>query len=61
MTTAASNSRVNEPAAANFPAEKQRVARHSMAAAAAMTLLKIAAGLLSGLAGCAFRCSTFGA
>ena len=33
------------------PAEKQRVARHSMAAAAAMTLLKLAAGLLSGSLG----------
>ena len=51
MTIAASNSRVNEPASASFPAEKQRVARHSMAAAAAMTVLKIAAGLLSGSLG----------
>jgi len=51
MTIAASNPRVNEPAAANFPAEKQRVARHSMAAAAAMTILKVGAGLLSGSLG----------
>ena len=52
MTTAASNSRRHSrPARADFPAEKQRVARHSMAAAAAMTLLKIAAGLLSGSLG----------
>ena len=51
MNPAASNSRVTEPSAANFPAEKQRVARYSMAAAAAMTLLKIAAGLLSGSLG----------
>jgi cation diffusion facilitator family transporter len=51
MTTATSNSRVNEPARAGFPAEKQRAARHSMAAAAAMTLLKIAAGILSGSLG----------
>jgi len=51
MTTAASNSRVTAPATTNFPKEKQRVARHSMAAAAALTLLKIAAGLLSGSLG----------
>ncbi len=51
MTIAASNSRVSEPASESFPAEKQRVARHSMAAAAAMTLLKIAAGILSGSLG----------
>jgi cation diffusion facilitator family transporter len=51
MTTAASNSRLNEPAAAGYPAEKQRVARHSIAAAAAMTLLKVVAGLLSGSLG----------
>lgn len=51
MTTATTNSRVNETGTAGFPAEKQRVARHSMAAAAAMTLLKIAAGLLSGSLG----------
>jgi cation diffusion facilitator family transporter len=51
MTTVASNSRANESAAAGFPKEKQRVARHSMAAAAVMTLLKIAAGLLSGSLG----------
>jgi cation diffusion facilitator family transporter len=48
---AASSSRVTEPAAASFSAEKQRVARRSMAAAAAMTLLKVAAGLLSGSLG----------
>jgi cation diffusion facilitator family transporter len=51
MTVAASNSRVNEPAAAGFSAEKQRVAWHSMAAAAAMTILKVGAGLLSGSLG----------
>ncbi|HEY1803194.1 MAG TPA: cation diffusion facilitator family transporter [Terracidiphilus sp.] len=51
MTAVASNSRINEPAEPSFSAEKQRVARHSMAAAAAMTLLKIAAGLLSGSLG----------
>src|ERR1039458_6245318 len=48
---AASSSRVTEPAAASFSAEKQRVALHSMIAAAAMTLLKVAAGLLSGSLG----------
>jgi len=36
---------------AGFSAEKQRVALHSMLAAAAMTLLKLAAGLLSGSLG----------
>jgi cation diffusion facilitator family transporter len=51
MSTVASKSRAKESDAAGFPAEKQRVARHSMAAAAAMTLLKIAAGLLSGSLG----------
>ncbi len=51
MTAVVSNSRMNEPGTASFPAEKQRVARHSMAAAAAMTLLKIAAGLVSGSLG----------
>ena len=48
---AASTSRVTEPSAPSFSAEKQRVARRSMAAAAAMTLLKVAAGLLSGSLG----------
>jgi cation diffusion facilitator family transporter len=38
-------------ARAGFPAEKRRVALHSMLAAAAMTLLKLAAGLLSGSLG----------
>jgi cation diffusion facilitator family transporter len=51
MTTTASSSRVTQPAVANFSVEKQRVARHSMAAAAVMTLLKIGAGLLSGSLG----------
>jgi cation diffusion facilitator family transporter len=51
MTTTASSSRVTPPAVASFSAEKQRVARHSMAAAAVMTLLKIGAGLLSGSLG----------
>jgi cation diffusion facilitator family transporter len=36
---------------AGFSAEKRRVARHSMLAAAVMTLLKLAAGLLSGSLG----------
>lgn len=36
---------------AGFSAEKRRVARHSMLAAAAMTLLKLGAGLLSGSIG----------
>ena len=36
---------------AGFSAEKRRVARYSMLAAAAMTLLKIAAGILSGSLG----------
>jgi cation diffusion facilitator family transporter len=51
MTTTASSSRVTPPVVASFSAEKQRVARHSMAAAAVMTLLKIGAGLLSGSLG----------
>ncbi len=51
MTTTTSSPRVTQPAVANFSAEKQRVARHSMAAAAVMTLLKIGAGLLSGSLG----------
>src|ERR1039458_453384 len=36
---------------AGFSAEKRRVALHSMLAAAAMTLLKLAAGLFSGSLG----------
>jgi len=36
---------------AGFSVEKRRVALHSMLAAAAMTLLKLAAGLLSGSLG----------
>ena len=36
---------------AEFSAEKRRVALHSMLAAAAMTLLKLAAGLVSGSLG----------
>jgi cation diffusion facilitator family transporter len=51
MTTSASSTRVTQPAVASFSAEKQRVARHSMAAATVMTLLKIGAGLLSGSLG----------
>jgi cation diffusion facilitator family transporter len=43
------NSAVTNPAV--FSAEKRRVALHSMLAAAAMTLLKLAAGLLSGSLG----------
>ena len=54
MTRAASSSTVlNEPAMtlAESSSEKRRVARNSMLAAAAMTLLKLAAGLLSGSLG----------
>jgi len=51
MPPAVSSSRATEPTVASFSAEKQRVARRSMAAAAAMTLLKVAAGLLSGSLG----------
>ncbi len=57
MTFAASNPPRSDPAivsssaSAGFSAEKQRVALHSMLAAAAMTLLKLAAGLLSGSLG----------
>ena len=36
---------------AGFSAEKRRVALHSMVAAAAMTVLKLAAGLVSGSLG----------
>jgi cation diffusion facilitator family transporter len=39
------------PVSPDFSAEKRRVALHSMLAAAAMTLLKLAAGLLSGSLG----------
>jgi cation diffusion facilitator family transporter len=39
------------PSLAGFSAEKRRVALHSMLAAAAMTLLKLAAGLFSGSLG----------
>ncbi len=54
MTSAVSNSHVTEPPLADIAAisaEKRRVALRSMAAAAAMTLLKIGAGLLSGSLG----------
>ena len=57
MTFAASNPPRSDPAivsssaSAGFSAEKRRVALHSMLAAAAMTLLKLAAGLLSGSLG----------
>src|SRR3954467_14640413 len=44
MTSAASS-------LAGFSAEKRRVALHSMLAAAAMTLLKLAAGIVSGSLG----------
>src|ERR1019366_9771499 len=44
MTTTASS-------VASFSAEKRRVALHSMLAAAAMTLLKLAAGIFSGSLG----------
>src|ERR1035441_6158737 len=49
MTSSISNSAVSS--VAGFSAEKRRVALHSMVAAAAMTLLKLAAGLLSGSLG----------
>ena len=39
------------PSLPGFPAEKRRVSLHSMLAAAAMTLLKLAAGLFSGSLG----------
>ena len=48
MTTVAPNSLATPPA---FAAAKRRVALHSMAAAAAMTFLKLAAGLMSGSLG----------
>jgi cation diffusion facilitator family transporter len=54
MTRAASSSpAVNEPAITveESSAAKRRVAQHSMLAAGAMTLLKVAAGLLSGSLG----------
>ncbi|MEI9968748.1 MAG: cation diffusion facilitator family transporter [Terracidiphilus sp.] len=51
MTTSAPSPRVTQSGVASFSAEKQRVARHSMAAAAVMTLLKIGAGVLSGSLG----------
>jgi cation diffusion facilitator family transporter len=41
----------NDAKIADFSAEKQRVSLHSMLAAAAMTLLKLAAGLMSGSLG----------
>ena len=49
MGTATPNS--PHAGSAGFPAAKRRVALHSMAAAAIMTLLKLAAGLLSGSLG----------
>jgi cation diffusion facilitator family transporter len=49
MTTAAENSLLTGPD--GFSAQKRRVALHSMVAAGAMTLLKLAAGLLSGSLG----------
>jgi cation diffusion facilitator family transporter len=54
MTSAVSSSRTSEPPTpklAEFSAEKRRVALSSMAAATAMTLLKLGAGLLSGSLG----------
>src|SRR5580692_835321 len=42
---------VAAPNMPDFSAEKRRVALHSMVAAAAMTVLKLAAGLLSGSLG----------
>src|ERR1700722_420128 len=49
MTSVAQNS--SAVPTAEFSAAKRRVASHSMAAAAAMTLLKLGAGLLSGSLG----------
>src|SRR5580700_1247658 len=49
MTTAAENSLLTGPD--GFSAQKRRVALQSMVAAGAMTLLKLAAGLLSGSLG----------
>jgi len=54
MTSPAFNSAVSNSAAlrlAGFSAQKRRVALHSMLAAAAMTVLKLAAGLFSGSLG----------
>ncbi|MGB0083480.1 MAG: cation diffusion facilitator family transporter [Terracidiphilus sp.] len=51
MTSAVSSSQATEPPVSSFSLEKRRVAWRSMAAAAAMTLLKLAAGLLSGSLG----------
>ena len=51
MTSAVPSSRATEPPAPSLSLEKRRVAWRSMAAAAAMTLLKLAAGLLSGSLG----------
>ena len=54
MTSAISSSRATDPLApalSALSAEKRRVALHSMAAATVMTLLKLAAGLLSGSLG----------
>lgn len=58
MTSAVSSSRAAEspaPDLAAFSAEKRRVAWLSMTAAAVMTLLKLAAGLISGVVGRAIR------
>jgi len=54
MTTAVSNPSLSTPSGASlagFSAEKRRDALHSMVAAAAMTVLKLAAGLFSGSLG----------
>lgn len=54
MTQAAPSSQISEEPAltvAESSAQKRRVAKHSMLAAGAMTLLKLAAGLLSGSLG----------
>src|SRR5271165_2322268 len=54
MTTGVSSPPAPEKSVAelrNFSAEKQRVALHSMLAAGAMTVLKLAAGLFSGSLG----------
>ncbi|MGB7265208.1 MAG: cation diffusion facilitator family transporter, partial [Terracidiphilus sp.] len=51
MISATSSPRVTESSVQAFSAEKRRVALWSMAAAAMMTLLKLAAGLLSGSLG----------
>ncbi len=51
MSSTTSRPRATKPSLPAFSAEKQRVAWRSMAAASVMTLLKLAAGLMSGSLG----------